>query len=150
MSNPGSSTGGSTNGVCLPASGDVAEGVPEGPAGPPILDLAVLHRLEDELGGTGVAHRFAEDYIRIWNKRLAYLRRSVDDDDLELAMDAVLSVKNSAFMVGASRLAGLAVSAECLLRTGDLAAVQRLLPGVALAGAEAVNALTRGYLGRAM
>jgi HPt (histidine-containing phosphotransfer) domain-containing protein len=98
------------------------------------------------MGGTGVAHSFARDYISIWDKRLRYLERSVADNDPDLAMDAVLSLKNSAYMIGASRLARLAVESECLIKHGDLPAVQRLLPVVAQTGEETVRALKLGYL----
>jgi hypothetical protein len=147
MSKSGSSTGdGGANGVCLPASGDPAEGASEGSPGVPLVDLTVLQELEEDMGGTGVARSFARDYISIWDKRLGYLERSVEDNDRELAMDAVLSLKNSAFMVGGSRLAGLAVELERLIRVGDLAAVQKLLPVVAQTGEETVRALKLCYL----
>jgi hypothetical protein len=143
MSNSGSSTGdGGANGVCLPASGDPADGS----TGVPLVDLTVLQELEEDMGGTGVARSFARDYISIWDKRLGYLERSVEDNDRELAMDAVLSLKNSAFMVGGSRLAGLAVELERLIRVGDLAAVQKLFPVVAQTGEETVRALKLCYL----
>ncbi|CAH0193637.1 hypothetical protein SRABI83_01729 [Arthrobacter sp. Bi83] len=147
MSSSGSSTGdGGANGVCLPASGDPVEGAADGSAGVPLLDLTVLHELEEELGGTGVARSFARDYVSIWDKRIGYLTRSVGDNDPELAMDAVLSVKNSAFMVGGSRLACLAVELERLIRSGDLSAVRRLLPIVTKTGEDTVSALKVGYL----
>lgn len=110
------------------------------------MDLTVLHDLEEELGGTGVARSFARDYISIWDKRIGYLTRSVEDNDPELAMDAVLSVKNSAFMVGGARLACLAVELERLIKSGDLPAVEQLLPVVAQTGEETVRELKLGYL----
>jgi HPt (histidine-containing phosphotransfer) domain-containing protein len=61
-------------------------------------------------------------------------------------MDAVLSLKNSAMMVGASRLAQLAVNLERLVKSGDLPAVRRLLPFVALTGDQTVCGLKHGYL----
>jgi hypothetical protein len=61
-------------------------------------------------------------------------------------MDAVLSLKNSAFMVGGSRLARLAVDSERLIRAGDLPALRMLLPVVAQTGAQTITALKRTYL----
>jgi len=112
----------------------------------PVLDLDVLRELEEDMGSTGIAHNFARDYIKIWNKRRTYLEASVEDDDAEAAMDAVLSLKNSALMVGASRLAQLAVNLERLVKNGDLPAVRRLLPFVALTGDQTVCGLQQGYL----
>jgi len=138
----------SANGVCVPAAG-----VPNGrahneseSAALPVLDLDVLHELEEDMGNTGVAHNFARDYIKIWDKRRTYLEASVEDDDAEAAMDAVLSLKNSAMMVGAARLAQLAVNLERLVKSGDLSAVRRLLPFVALTGEQTVSGLKQGYL----
>ena len=112
----------------------------------PLLDLTVLRQLEEELGDSGVARSFVTDYIGIWDKRLSYLERSVEGHDVEQAMDALISVKISALMVGASRLARLAVEAECLLRARDLTAVRLLLPDLAQTGEETVIALKIGYL----
>jgi len=94
MSIPGSEAADSSaNGVCVPAAG-----VPNGrahneseSAALPVLDLDVLHELEEDMGSTGIAHSFARDYISIWDKRRTYLEASVEDDDAEAAMDAVLS-----------------------------------------------------------
>jgi hypothetical protein len=149
MSIPGSEAADSSaNGVCSPASaasGGVHYNESES-ATLPVLDLDVLHELEEDMGSTGIAHNFARDYINIWNKRRTYLEASVADDDAEAAMDAVLSLKNSAMMVGASRLAQLAVNLERLVRSGDLHAVRRLLPFVALTGEQTVCGLKQGYL----
>lgn len=141
---------GSANGVCFPASGDSEVGHQESGqqdgSQEPVLDLSVLRELEEELGGSGVAHNFARDYIGIWEKRLRYLERSVEDNDPDTAMDAALSLKNSALMVGAKRLAKLAIEVQRLVKNGDLAGVQGLLPAVARAGALTVNELKLGYL----
>ena len=138
----------SANGVCSPA--------PAGPDGMhhnesesatlPVLDLDVLHDLEEDMGSSGIAHNFARDYIKIWDKRRTYLESSVEDNDADAAMDAVLSLKNSAMMVGASRLAQLAVNLESLVKNGDLHGVRRLLPFVALTGEQTVCGLKQGYL----
>lgn len=146
MSISGSSAGdASANGVCFPAAGDPENGQPD-ESQEPVLDLSVLHELEEELGGSGVAHNFARDYISIWEKRLRYLERSVEDNDPDAAMDAALSLKNSALMVGATRLAKLAIEVQRLVKSGDLAGVQQLLPAVARAGALTVRELKLGYL----
>ncbi len=148
MSIPGSSTGdGGAHGVCLPEAG-AAEDVPEQPQGLLILDLTVLQELAEDMGGSGVARAFAKDYISIWDKRQGYLEQSVRNNDSELAMDAVLSLKNSAFMVGGLQLASLAVELERQIRAGDLPAVTSLLPVVAQTGRDTVSALKKSYLRR--
>jgi hypothetical protein len=136
------------NGVCLPspASHDGMAHNESESATLPVLNLDVLHDLEEDMGNTGVAHNFARDYIKIWDKRRTYLEASVEHDDADAAMDAVLSLKNSAMMVGASRLAQLAVNLERLVKSGDLPAVRRLLPSVALTGDQTVCGLKHGYL----
>ena len=143
MSSSGASTGDGANGVCLPAAGAAGEDKPESLQ---LLDFTVLQELEEDMGGSGVASAFAKDYIGIWNKRLGYLTTSVGNNEPRLAMDAVLSLKNSAFMVGASRLAKLALELECLIRTGDLSAVRKLLPVVRQTGEDTVTALRKSYL----
>lgn len=138
----------SAHGVCssAPAGPDGMHHNESESAALPVLDLDVLHELEADMGSTGIAHNFARDYIKIWNKRRTYLEASVEDNDAEAAMDAVLSLKNSALMVGASRLAQLAVNLERLVKNGDLPAVRRLLPFVALTGDQTVSGLKQGYL----
>jgi HPt (histidine-containing phosphotransfer) domain-containing protein len=133
----------------MPASGHAVDGQQDDAqddSQEPVVDLSVLHELEEEMGGTGVAHNFARDYVSIWDKRLRYLERSVEDKDPDAAMDAALSLKNSALMVGATRLARLAIEVQHLVKSGDLAGVQRLLPAVARTGALTVRELKLGYL----
>jgi HPt (histidine-containing phosphotransfer) domain-containing protein len=141
---------GSANGVCFPAPGDPEDGHQQNGqqdgSQEAVLDLSVLRELEEELGGSGVAHNFARDYISIWEKRLRYLERSVEDNDPDAAMDAALSLKNSALMVGATRLAKLAIEVQRLVKNGDFAGVQQLLPAVAGAGELTVKELKLGYL----
>jgi HPt (histidine-containing phosphotransfer) domain-containing protein len=138
----------SASGVCspVPAGFDGMAHNESESATLPVLDLDVLHELEEDMGSTGIAHNFARDYINIWSKRRTYLEASVEVNDAEAAMDAVLSLKNSALMVGAARLAKLAVDLEGLVKRGDLAAARDLLPCVALAGEETVSGLKLGYL----
>jgi HPt (histidine-containing phosphotransfer) domain-containing protein len=158
MSISGSSAGDSSaNGVCFPESrGPVPEaqvmpaaGTPVIPwVGLPLVDLSVLRQLEEDLGDPEVARSFAKDYISIWDKRIRYLMRSMADNDPDAAMDAVLSLKNSAFMVGGARLAGLAVELELILRDGDLPSVQPRVSDLAEVGRATIQALQQCYLAR--
>jgi HPt (histidine-containing phosphotransfer) domain-containing protein len=114
----------------------------------PLLDLSVLHRLEDELGDPGIARTFANEYINIWDKRIQHLRRSVEQNDPDAAMDAVLSVRNSSFMVGASRLAQLAAEFQRIIQDGDVASAQARAEDIAEVGQATMEAILQGYLAR--
>ncbi|MCU1541497.1 MAG: hypothetical protein JWM01_2444 [Arthrobacter sp.] len=148
MSISGSSAGDSSaNGVCFPESRDAEPGTPAIPGvGVPLVDLTVLRQLEEELGDSEVARSFAKDYISIWDKRITYLMRSMADNDPDAAMDAVLSLKNSAFMVGGARLASLAVELERILRKGDLPSALARVSAVAEVGQATILALQQCYL----
>ena len=114
--------------------------------GLPLVDLSVLRQLEEELGDPEVARSFAKDYISIWDKRIQYLMRSMADDDPDAAMDAVLSLKNSAFMVGGTRLASLAVELERIIRNGDLPSAQARVADITEVGQATIQALQQCYL----
>src|SRR5215218_1407715 len=92
----------------------------------PVLDLAVLRTLENELSDSSIVQSFARDYIGLWKKRFGYLSSAVQGRDTEAALDAVLSVKNSSAMVGGTRLANLALKLEGLLRRGDMTTANTL------------------------
>jgi HPt (histidine-containing phosphotransfer) domain-containing protein len=150
MSISGSSAGDSSaNGVCFPeARGPGRETPVIAGVELPLVDLGVLRQLEEELGDREVARSFARDYISIWEKRIRYLMRSVAENDPDAAMDAVLSLKNSAFMVGGARLAGLAMELECILRDGDLPSAQPRVSSIAEVGQATIQALQQCYLAR--
>lgn len=112
----------------------------------PLLDPSVLARLEAETGGRSVARAFVSDYIGMWNKRITYLTRTLLSDDAKRAKDAVLSIKNSALMVGAAELAQLAVELERLDNAGDLAAMRASLTQLSHLGEMTVQALRKNYL----
>ena len=95
-------------------SGDMTQ--PDGYA-PPLLDPAVLERLRDELDDEeGVWKVFVEAFIAQMPQRLQKVRLALTTGDLPGAMDAVLSLKTSSQMVGAERLAALALELEGSLR----------------------------------
>jgi len=89
---------------------------PDGYA-PPLLDPAVLERLREELDDDeGVWKVFVEAFIAQMPQRLQRVRLALTTGDLTGAMDAVLSLKTSSQMVGAERLAALALDLEQSLR----------------------------------
>lgn len=110
------------------------------------MEPAVLRELEEETGGKAIARKFAQDYVGLWNKRMEYLSGSLAAGDAKMAKDAVLSVKNSALMVGALLLAQRARELEGVVSQGDLVAAKAMLPGLSSTGDRTVEALASGYL----
>jgi HPt (histidine-containing phosphotransfer) domain-containing protein len=79
----------------------------------PLLDPAVLVRLREELDDDeGVWKVFVQNFIAHLPERTERLRQTLTTGDLKGAIDAVLSLKTSSQMVGAERLAGLAMDLE--------------------------------------
>ncbi len=79
----------------------------------PLLDPAVLVRLREELDDDeGVWKVFVQNFIAHLPQRTERLRQALTTGDLKGAIDAVLSLKTSSQMVGAERLAGLAMDLE--------------------------------------
>ncbi|WP_066293699.1 Hpt domain-containing protein [Arthrobacter sp. B6] len=83
----------------------------------PLLDQSVLDRLRTELAGDdGVWRVFVQNFMAHLPNRVERLRLTLTTGDLPGALDAVLSLKTSSQMVGAERLAGLAMNLERALR----------------------------------
>ena len=99
----------------------------------PLLDPAVLERLRTELDDDdGVWKVFVQNFIEHLPHRTEKLRLALTTGDLTGAMDAVLSLKTSSQMVGAERLAGLAMDLERSLRRESVdAEPARVLPRLA-------------------
>jgi histidine phosphotransfer protein HptB len=98
-----------------------------------LLDQAVLDRLRDELDDDdGVWKVFVQNFIALLPGRIERLRLTLTTGDLAGAMDAVLSLKTSSQMVGAERLAALALDLERSLRQDTLhTEPSRVLPRLA-------------------
>jgi hypothetical protein len=110
-----------------------------------LLDTAVLQDMEDQLGGTGLAWNFANDYAGMWLERHRSLVDSVDGKDRMAALDAVISLEVSSAVVGGLRLARLAEALEAVLRTGDLREGASVLPMMSLHGQATVKELRQRY-----
>ena len=83
----------------------------------PLLDSLVLDRLRLELDyDEGVWKVFIQDFVAHLPFRMERLRLALTTGDTVTAKDAVLSLKTSSQMVGAERLAGLALGLEGALR----------------------------------
>lgn len=111
----------------------------------PLLDPAALEALTEDLGVPGMSLQFARDYAAMWGQRQARLRESVQQADLDAALDAVISLKVTSAMVGGSRLAYLAQALEAALREGDLQQAPTLLSLIVLHGQETMAELQRRY-----
>lgn len=105
----------------------------------------MLQELADQLGGRYLAVKFAKDYIGLWEQRERRLTASLDEQDSDAALDAVISMKVSSAMVGALRLEGLARALEAAIRGGDFSGGS-VLALIAVHGRATVDALQVQYL----
>ncbi|WP_457965845.1 Hpt domain-containing protein [Arthrobacter sp. D1-29] len=84
----------------------------------PLVDQSVLDRLRAELDeDEGYCTVFVANFMDYLPHRIAKLRLALTTGDLDGAMDAILSLKTSSQMVGAERLAGLAMDLEAEIRS---------------------------------
>ncbi|WP_314214327.1 Hpt domain-containing protein [Pseudarthrobacter equi] len=92
-----------------------------GSAGPGtcVLDPAVLERLRSELDDDEGWRLFLSNFLAHLPRRIEKLQDGLAHADYEVSMDAVLSLKISCQMVGAERLAGLALLLQRSLSTPD-------------------------------
>ena len=102
---------------------------PSDDAGRPLIDPFMLDRLRVELDGDeGYCSVFVGNFIDCLPLRIGKLRLALTTGDLDGAVDAILSLKTSSQMVGAERLAGLAMDLERSIREQS----PRAEPSVAL------------------
>ncbi|PNI07741.1 Hpt domain-containing protein [Arthrobacter sp. AFG7.2] len=111
----------------------------------PLVDQSVLDRLREELEeDDGYCKVFVGNFIEYLPHRIGRLRLALTTGDLEGSVDAVLSLKTSSQMVGAERLAGLAMDLEGEIRSesrqSDVAVV---LPQLAATFLRTINQCSR-------
>lgn len=116
----------------------------------PLVDQSVLDRLREELEeDEGYCKVFVGNFIEYLPHRIGRLRLALTTGDLEGSVDAVLSLKTSSQMVGAERLAGLAMDLEGELRSeaghSDVAVV---LPQLAAAFLRPITLCSRQTMHR--
>ncbi|MGK3649142.1 Hpt domain-containing protein [Pseudarthrobacter enclensis] len=87
-------------------------------ADPAGVDPAVLARLRRELDDDEGWFLFLRNFLEHLPRRIDKLRRGLAGADYEVSMDAVLSLKISCQMVGAERLAGMALRLQQSLSAG--------------------------------
>jgi HPt (histidine-containing phosphotransfer) domain-containing protein len=95
--------------------------------------------LEDADGD--VCARFVEDFVELWGSRFWRLSNALAKQNSEDALDAVLSLKCSASMVGALRLSRLAEELENEIRLYQPARLQALLYDIRSCGTLTMNEL---------
>lgn len=149
MSIPGSSSGDGGAGIAhTPPQSTAAPG----PASSrddvelPLVDLAVLQDLEEQLAHPAVARNFARDYAALWTQRYQKLAAAVDRQDASAALDAAISMKIASAMVGGLRLARLAEQLEEFIRSGDLENGHALIAAVEAHGSATVKELQDTYI----
>ncbi|MDI3193755.1 Hpt domain-containing protein [Pseudarthrobacter sp. AL07] len=112
----------------------------------PLVDTGVLAELEEELDGSELALRFARDYAAMWDQRCAKLAAAVQNQDMDAALDAVISLKITSAMVGGLRLARLAELLEGVIRQGNFGQGEIIMKRVAEDGNQTVSELQSSYI----
>lgn len=107
----------------------------------PLIDQNTLLALADQLENPSAVKAFILDFIHVWDERFIRLADTVSRRDHAAAMEAVLSVRTSAMMVGASRLASLASALEESVRLNDLIEAAGILPLVEACGIQTIREL---------
>lgn len=110
------------------------------------MDWGVLAELEEELGSPVIAWNFARDYTLIWGRRQRALASALEQRERHQALDAVISLRVSAAMIGGMRLAQLAQALQVLIQAGDLEGGEALLGRVDDYGSATTRELQRSYL----
>lgn len=78
----------------------------------PLVAREVLDDLRDDLADPGLYERYVGQYLAIWPGRYGRLISALQAENNDALTDAVLSIKTSAGMLGALRLAQLASDIE--------------------------------------
>lgn len=112
----------------------------------PLVDPNVLHDLEDQLESPAAARAFVRDYVAVWDERDLRISSAITRRNQAASLDAVLSLKITSTMVGATQLVALATSLEGLLREGKLEEAEAALPQVHRCGLRTMRELTLMHL----
>lgn len=114
----------------------------------PLVDPNVLHDLEDQLDSRAAAKAFVRDYVSVWDERDLRLSTAISRRNQAASLDAVLSLKITSTMVGATQLVSLATDLERLLRQGKLDEAAAAFPRVHKCGLRTMRELTVLHLGQ--
>ncbi|GAA4106828.1 glycosyltransferase [Enteractinococcus coprophilus] len=114
------------------------------PTTAPLLDRAVVQELAVELEGhEDFARELISTFAIIWPKRLANVQLATAAEDPQATWDAVASIRVSAAMLGATRLAGTAQRMAELVEARDFEALRQALPTLEQLGADTVEEIRR-------
>lgn len=100
----------------------------------PLVAREILDVLQDDLADPELYRRYVGQYLAIWPSRYGRLMSALQTENKEALMDAVLSIKTSAGMLGALRLAQLASDLEDELRRQRMDEVRALAAEVERCG----------------
>ena len=129
-----------TPGAPAPGRGQAPAGSPR-PVGAPPAPRAEAGRPAALTDGQHACVDFLRLFVDLWPSRWERLDGAVRSGDRQAALDACLSVKSSAAMVGALRLSGLAGLLERAIRAADQAGSRALLPELAEVGERSMDAM---------
>ncbi len=125
----------------------VAAPAPAAPDGaPPLLDLTAIQTLEDQLDNPLTARAFVLGFTQLWEKRFKALATAIASHDSVAALEAILSVRTSAAMVGGVQLAHLAAIVEDVVRTRDVQQAGTMLARLDDCGRATVAELQSSYV----
>ncbi|MBP2215722.1 Hpt domain-containing protein [Arthrobacter sp. CAN_C5] len=109
----------------------------------PLVDRQILALLGDHIDNPTALKSFVLDFVDAWDDRYLRLTTDLEDHSGVAAVDAILSIKTTATMVGASRLADLAADLENLIRVDEYPAAAALLPRLHSCALQTIEALLR-------
>lgn len=85
----------------------------------PLLSFGTFEALREEVDGSPAFDGFIDRYMSLWPVRHSRLVDACHNHDHEAAMDAILSIRSSAQMIGALRLAAHTLESESVLRSRE-------------------------------
>lgn len=91
----------------------------------PALDAQHLQRLSEQ-SSVQIAESFATDYAVLLPRRVEQIARAVSVRDLDMAVNATLSLKTTSWLTGALRMNQLCWELELALALADWAAATSL------------------------
>lgn len=112
----------------------------------PLVDVNAIHDLEDQLDSPAAARAFVRDYVAVWDERDLRLSSAIARRNQAASLDAVLSLKITSTMVGATLLVALTTALEGLLREGKLEEAEAAFPQIHRCGLRTMRELTVQHL----
>jgi HPt (histidine-containing phosphotransfer) domain-containing protein len=109
----------------------------------PLVDRSVVKDLGEGLADPDIAQALVRDFADAWHTRFQCLETALESQDRADSLDAVLSIKTSSMMVGASQLAWISSQVESHVRAADYGAATAALPLVDRCGSATVNQLRK-------